>query len=486
MPNPLFPFHEYIPDGEPHVFADRIYLYGSHDQEDGTRFCMLDYTLYSAPTHDLSNWKNHGIIYRKDQDPRSKNGKLVDYYAPDCVKGNDGRYYLYYFAAGPNTKPFGPMAVAVSEQPDGPFAYLHDLVNQDGTPLLRYLTNDPCAINDHGHIYLYYGWGLGRDFRGRLLSPLFNFVLSKLLQRDTDEIKNTKPSILSCAFVELEDDMYTVKRGPIPVLDSKTTADKNSELYHHPFYEAPSIRKINDLYYLIYSSGENNELAYATSRYPDRDFRYQGVIISNSDIGYQGNKKAKAFGDTIHGSIERIDDRWYVFYHRLTRNSNFSRQACAEPIEIGEDGRIPQVEITSTGIDGKPFIAEGRYSSFLACNIFHKKRKTKLDEAMFTKEGDQYVIKNIKNGFVVGYKYFDFKGDETILVSLKGNKGKIRVSDGENDAYMLIEDSSVYRTYEIKAGFQGVKPLYLEYIGKGNITLLEIGFKGGRYEENSL
>lgn len=484
MPNPLFPFNEYIPDGEPHVFDDRIYLYGSHDQENGARFCMLDYTLYSASIYDLSNWKNHGVIYEKKQDPRSKKDKLVDYYAPDCVKGNDGRYYLYYFASGPNTKPFGPMAVAVSEHPYGPFTYLHDLVNKDGTPLLKYLTNDPCVINDNGYIYLYYGWGLGRDFRNKLLSPLFNFVLSKLLKRDINEIKKTKPSILSCAFIELEDDMYTVKRGPIPVLDSKTTANKNSELYHHPFYEAPSIRKINGTYYLIYSSGENNELAYATSQYPDKNFKYQGVIISNSDIGYQGNKKAKAFAGTIHGSIECINHRWYVFYHRLTRNSNFSRQACAEPIEIDSNGKIHQVEITSTGMDDKAFIAKGSYSSFLACNIFHKRRKTKKDEAMFAKDDDKYVIKNIKNGFIVGYKYFNFKGEETLLVSLKGNKGKIRVSDGENNVYTLIKDSHDYQTYEVKIGFKGVKPLYIEYIGKGKITLLEIGFKGERYEKN--
>lgn len=29
--NPYLPSWEYIPDGEPHVFGDRVYLYGSHD-----------------------------------------------------------------------------------------------------------------------------------------------------------------------------------------------------------------------------------------------------------------------------------------------------------------------------------------------------------------------------------------------------------------------------------------------------------------------
>ena len=27
--NPYLPLYEYIPDGEPHVFGDRIYVYGA-------------------------------------------------------------------------------------------------------------------------------------------------------------------------------------------------------------------------------------------------------------------------------------------------------------------------------------------------------------------------------------------------------------------------------------------------------------------------
>ena len=44
--NPFLPLNEYIPDGEPHVWGDRVYHYGSHDKEGGYTFCMQDYTLY--------------------------------------------------------------------------------------------------------------------------------------------------------------------------------------------------------------------------------------------------------------------------------------------------------------------------------------------------------------------------------------------------------------------------------------------------------
>ena len=30
--NPYLPSWEYVPDGEPHVFQDRVYVYGSHDR----------------------------------------------------------------------------------------------------------------------------------------------------------------------------------------------------------------------------------------------------------------------------------------------------------------------------------------------------------------------------------------------------------------------------------------------------------------------
>ena len=144
--NPYLPLTEYVPDGEPHVFGDRVFVYGSQDKAGSDRFCVQDYTVYSAPVDDLSDWVCHGVTYGKDQDPRSIKGKLVDYYAPDCVQGNDGRYYLYYVAMGPNTKNFGPMSVAVSNSPSGPFEYVDDIKWPDGTPMTMFLTNDPAVI----------------------------------------------------------------------------------------------------------------------------------------------------------------------------------------------------------------------------------------------------------------------------------------------------------------------------------------------------
>ena len=84
--NPYLPFHVCEPDGEPHVFGDRVYVYGSHDEEGGNRFCKLNYEFYSAPVDDLTSWSSRGISYDKTNDPDySEPGRFPDMYAPDVV-----------------------------------------------------------------------------------------------------------------------------------------------------------------------------------------------------------------------------------------------------------------------------------------------------------------------------------------------------------------------------------------------------------------
>lgn len=484
--NPFLPLTEYIPDGEPHVFGNRVYLYGSHDMANSNRFCVQDYTVWSAPIDDLSNWICHGVTYHKSQDLRSQDGRLPDkypdYYAPDCVKGADGRFYLYYCAMGPNVHPFGPVSVAVSNNPEGPFDYLGDVRNPDGTPLLKYLTNDPAIINDNGNIYLYYGWGLGLDFRNKALGWYFRWVESLIFKRSTKEIKETKPSIMNCVCVELENDMLTIKKDPIPVLDSKDTAEKNSGLYQHPFYEAASIRRFNNLYYLVYSSGVNNELDYATSKYPDRGFSYRGVIVSNSDLGLNGNKKRKNAAGTIHGGIELINGQYYIFYHRCTNNTNYSRQACAEPIDISEDGTIRQVEITSCGLNNKPLKGIGTYPAAICCNLYGKTMPKLGTKQCFKyrrviEDNGLVYVHDIDNSTVIGYKYFDYVGETKLSLMYRGNaKGILEIKTTENgDALAKVEIGHAKTWVELNVIVPfpvGKASLYFVFKGKGRFDFL--------------
>ena len=81
--NPYLPSWEYIPDGEPRVFGDRVYVYGSHDHFNAPIFCVGDYVCWSAPVENLKDWRYEGVIFKKNQDPKNRLGiRLL--FAPWC------------------------------------------------------------------------------------------------------------------------------------------------------------------------------------------------------------------------------------------------------------------------------------------------------------------------------------------------------------------------------------------------------------------
>ena len=49
--NPYLPAWEYIPDGEPRVFGDRLYIFGSHDRFGAEGYCET--TMW----HGLHQWR---------------------------------------------------------------------------------------------------------------------------------------------------------------------------------------------------------------------------------------------------------------------------------------------------------------------------------------------------------------------------------------------------------------------------------------------
>lgn len=486
--NPFLPLYEYIPDGEPHVFGDRVYLYGSHDKEGGETFCMLDYTVYSAPVNDLSDWRCEGVIYRAEQDPDYADRKFM--YAPDVVRGNDGRYYLYYCMSGAFGKGgyFGPIRVAVCDTPAGKFEYLGFVRNPDGSPMQKYVCFDPGVINDNGTIRIYYGTQFPSEE-----DPDFSTNEAAIKEemeafgKSREEILGTPESVMGPSMVVVEDDMLTVKEPPVHIIPYHT---KGTDFEAHPFFEASSMRKVGDKYYFIYSSFQNHELCYATSDFPDKNFKFGGTIVSNGDIGLNGRKAEDRLNmtGTTHGSIEQINGQWYVFYHRLTHKSDYSRQACAEKITICENGSIPQVEITSCGLNDGPLKAEGRYPAVIACNITNGKMphgSNRIYDNSFpnvTNSGDERYIAEIKNGTCIGYKYFQLQGNTKIGVTIRGTgKGKISVCtrmDGEAAGILDITPSDEWKsvTTELKVP-SGVFPLFLSFSGDGELQCKELFFE---------
>jgi len=481
--NPFLPLHEYIPDGEPHIFGNRVYLYGSHDKENGETFCMLDYTVYSAPVDNLSDWKCEGTIYHASQDPDYPNRKYM--YAPDVVRGNDGKYYLYYAMSGDygNGGYFGPISVAVCDTPAGKYQYYGFVRNMDGSPMLKYVCFDPAVINDNGTVRLYYGTQY--DYEERPDFPENDSYIQtemSMFNKSREEILNTPESVMGANCVVLEDDMLTVKSDPVRIIPYRV---KGTDFEEHPFFEAPSMRKIGNKYCFIYSSQKNHELCYALSDYPDKNFRFGGTIVSNGDVGLNGRKDSDRLNmtGTTHGSIIEIQGQWYVFYHRLTHKSDYSRQACAEKINVLPDFSIPQTEITSCGLNKEPLIAEGLYPAVIACNITnghmpHGSNHQYQERFPHVSNcGQDLFIDEISEGTMIGYKYFSFSGTyEITLHYISTGNGFFKVSD-EKNAVGKIEVNTDLKNSSCQVSLQGTHPVFFDYCGKGEVRLYSVGFR---------
>ena len=299
MPNPYLPLWEYIPDGEPRVFGSRVYVYGSHDRVGHDQFCDYVLKCWSAPVDDLGHWTDHGVIFRTrdtfdhpaDTDWTKEHNEL---YAPDVVE-KDGKYYLFAYIIGAKG------CVAVSDRPEGPFTLLgrYKYTIPDSVCVNGWFIDPGVLVDDDGQVYI--ACGFEHSF------------IAKIEPQDMTHVL---------------DGPYLEHIIPCQVTENGGFTDPDSR-----FYEAASLRKIGDTYYFIYSPKRGSRLAYATSDKPMGPYTYRGYIVDNGVDYPAGNN---------HGSICRIGNQWYIFYHRMTNGSVMSRRACVEKIEILPDGTIPE------------------------------------------------------------------------------------------------------------------------------------------------
>lgn len=464
--NPYLPSWEYVPDGEPHVFGERVYVYGSHDRFNGYNYCLNDYVCWSASVEDLTNWNYEGVIYSRHDDPENKDGKQC-LYAPDVTRGPDGRYYLYYALDGTSQ-----ISVAVCETPAGRYQFYGIVHHPHGIPLGAAEGDefqfDPGVLTEGEHTYLYTGF-----------SPV------------------SVPGRSGARVVVLGTDMLTVVKDAVTVVPSPHIA-KSTDFEGHAFFEASSIRKVNGRYYFIYSSEQSHELCYATSDSPVGLFTYGGTIVSNGDIGLTTNGKDSeqnlSFIGNNHGSIEEINGKWYVFYHRHTNGHNYSRQACLEPINILPDGSIPQVEISSCGPMGGPLSCDEEIPSYAACNLYLTEKpriNTRFGMSPFPRitqagqdETDPTIfrenayITNITSGVVIGFKYIDCKMVHRVCVQVRGQNygGSFAIStapDAEPLGFIKLNSSNEWHWDSAELQIpDGIHALYFKLTGFGIIDFL--------------
>ena len=418
--NPYLPSWEYIPDGEPYVFEDpdnpgkqRVYIYGSHDSR-VVDYCGRELVLWSAPVEDLSHWRYDGEILKVDKNAAgqslTRSGLADVLFAPDItlVTAPDGTktYYLY-----PNDQAGGRNGlIAKSSRPDGPFEVCN-WSKENPNSAEGVLAFDPAVfVDDDGKIYGY--WGFERSYAAEL---------------DPATMATVKPG------TKIVEDMV-----PGRYMDGV-----------FKFFEASSIRKIQDKYIFIYSrftlDGEfglpssNYTLAYAYSDNPLGPWTYGGTVIDGRgrEVNEQGEPFASATVDgNTHGGICEINGQWYVFYHRHTGTDEYARQAMVAPITVKvTPGPGGKVEISEGEYNSEGFALNGldpleRHSAGIACwysgprtaihdwpnNTFFGSyvastygTDTKFD-APYEIENNTNPIVNNTDGSIVGYKYFNFDG----------------------------------------------------------------------------
>ncbi len=488
--NPYLPLWEHVPDGEPHVFGDRVYIYGSHDVAGGKAYCEDHYCVWSAPVDNLRDWRCEGVSYRRDQDPSNANDDK-QLWAPDVTRGPDGRYYLYYcFSFYPE------IGVAVGDSPAGPFEFLGHVHYPPeilgGKIVQEGMVFDPAVLtDDDGRVYLYYGFAPAceKEFHLRTFT---DEELAQLPPEEREKVEALRHMQFgeNSLVMELEQDMLTAKELPrVLIPGGHHTAGTGFE--GHGFFEASSIRKLNGKYYFVYSSHKSHELCYAVSDRPDSGFVYGGTLVSNGDIGLNGRTEPVWPLGNNHGGLVEVGKELYVFYHRQTNGTEFSRQGCAEKVELKEDGSIAQVEITSCGLNGGPLKASGCYPASIACRLTDPSVSGIIDyndpkmktQIRVTERQNRSFITGIRDGAVIGYKYFEFFGSGFLGLELRGKlNGVVSVAhdpEGEEliggiELGMETEDWQMCLIpIEPKRGRQA---LYLLYEGEGEWELKTLAF----------
>ena len=470
--NPYLPPWEYVPDGEPHVFDGRVYVYGSHDAPGGSNYCPGHYVCWSAPVDSLGDWHYEGIIFRREDDPSDPDGSGA-LFAPDVCQGPDGLYYLYYALSASHA-----IGVAVCDTPAGHYRFLGNIRMPDSSELSPEsgygMTFDPAVYVEGRDVWLYYGFGL--PFHGPERHDLGGYA------------------------ARLDLDMVTLAEAPRLVVPGPELS-RGTPYEAHPFFEASSMRKLNGRYYFVYSSLQGHELCYATGDSPDGPFTFGGVIISNGDVGLPGHEtevQAVNYMGNNHGGLVQAGKQVYIFYHRHTHGIQYSRQGCAEPVTILPDGSIPQVEITSCGLNGGPLPARGEYSAHIACALhgpegpkrFSSKIKRSAADPAITQEPDasptsaNLFIGNLCQGSGCGFKYFSFTGGErTLRLELRGTmQGTATLHlDRENGpAAASVAVGSSDRWQYAAAPLQvpaGKHAVYLTFAGEGICDLNAIAFE---------
>lgn len=454
--NPYLPLWEHLPDGEPRVFEDpdhpgkyRAYIIGSHDVR-VTSYCGPDIRAWSAPVEDLSQWRDEGPVFTY-----TVNGQWDVMYAPDLVevKRKDGtrEYYLYPHSRGPRREAM----VAKGSRPDGPFTPIN--LTEDGTR-----TTEGSILGFDPAVYIEYVTDpADPDYEiGFRAYGYWGFQRSMAAQLDQHTMYSLRPGTEVISYFIPASARYGMIRDPEGTHYPQIYPDQDLKTFN--FFEASSIRKVGNKYITVFSGysgpeygvgSSNSTLRYAVGDSPLGPWKSGGVLVdSRAPVLNQNGSELQTTngGHNTHGSIELINGQWYAFYHRPPRGFGFARQAMVAPIKVEWDDK-PVSEggtVTITGFDpfaedlkwtakdkqgreytGAEVTSEGfhiygldpyqYYSAGYACYL----SDTGIQQDSWDIWDNHMPVANVRNGHIIGYKYFGFGGLKKDTKGLKAFKG---------------------------------------------------------------
>lgn len=406
--NPIFDRKYFVPDPEAHTMPDgKLYVYGSLDISGNNDYCSPYQRVFSTDDLTSGRWTDHGVAYSNtEENPQIYWRKTSRLSAPDAIH-KDGKYYMYVCSSVSQIE-----GMATSDSPCGPFRDTCPVAGADGDGI------DPSVfVDDDGSAYLF--WGQFHLRGGKLNADM-------------------------CSLEESTVNRYILTEQ------------------QHGFHEGASIRKRGSKYYMVYadiSRGSATCLSYAMADSPLGPYKKKGVIIDNMycDPHTWNN----------HGSIEEFKGQWYVFYHRSTQNSRYSRRACVEKIYFNEDGTINETEMTSQGASG-PINAFGVIDASVACRLkgngYIKPDAEGINGEILTNCGGGSWSQDWAE-----YKYINFgEGIGAAVIKARGS-GTISLYLGDGNTVGTVRiDGEVWREYALPVTrTQGVHPLWILFDGKG-------------------
>ena len=326
----------YAGDPAAYVEDDTVYLYAGHDTSTGDSYVMPEWVCYTSK--DMENWEYKGsVMSAKDISWRSNDTSA---WASQVIKHN-GKYYLYFCTWDKTSSGKHSIGVAVSDSPTGPFKDI-------GTPLVKGTLTEPQSSNWNdidptvwvetvdGVEHRYLAWGNGIFYVCEL-----NDDMISVKDLDNDGSITMGKDVLQQEFTGLQDGLG--------------------------FTEAPWIYRQQDAdgnytgkYYLFGAFGWREQMGYATSDSMYGPWTWGGIIMEPTSTS-----------NTNHPSVIDFKGKTYFIYHNgsLVWGSGFRRSVCVSEMTFNEDGTVPYIDETSTGLTGTAsFIttADNKYLGYTA------------------------------------------------------------------------------------------------------------------------